>query len=273
MTPMKISPKRTETVNQQGRKFGLRLSAVAALVIGAFALATLTSPPAGALSDADKDEIRTLVRDYLVENPEILAEMIEALETSREAKARAETEKGILEHRDALFDGNPAFVAGNPKGTVTLVEFFDYRCGYCKRAVPDLLKLIAENPDLKVVFKDYPVLGPDSLFASRAAIAASLQNRYSDFHFALMANDGPVTEEAIFSVADNIGLDVRKMRDDMDSEDVDRILEENFALAQALNINGTPNFIIGDQMLPGAVGFKAMSETIAKVRDSDCAVC
>ena len=260
-------------MNQQGKKFGISLAAVATLVIGAIAFTTLTSPSADALSDTDKSEIKALVREYLIENPEILAEMIEALEMSREAQARAETEKGILEHREALFNGNSAFVAGNPMGTVTLVEFFDYRCGYCKRAVKDLQKLIAENPDLKVVFKDYPVLGPDSLVASRAAIAASLQGRYSDFHFALMANDGPVTEDAIFSVADNIGLDVHKMRNDMGSEDVDRLLEENFALAQALNINGTPNFIIGDQLLPGAVGFKVMSETIAKVRDSDCAVC
>ena len=233
----------------------------------------LAGTSADALTESDKDEIKSMIREYLVENPEILQEMITALETRRAEAERIATEKGIIEHQDALFRGDDAFVAGNPNGSVTLVEFFDYRCGYCKRAMKDLQKLIADNPDLRVVFKDYPVLGPDSLVASRAAIAAAQQGKYAQFHFGLMGRDGPVTEEAIFAVADEIGLDVNKLKKDMESEAVDKVLEENYALADALNIQGTPNFIIGDQLVAGARGYDFLSETIADIQENGCKVC
>ena len=239
------------------------------LIAGALGFNALNSDSAQALSAADKEEIRA----YLIANPEILEEMIAALETKRQLATRAKAQETIVEKQDQLFHGDPAFFAGNPDGKIALVEFFDYNCGYCRRAAPDLLALIDENPDLKVVFKEYPVLGPESLVAARAGVAAAKQDRYADFHFALMAHNGPINEDAIFTVAETLGMDTNRLQLDMASEDVDRVLEANFALGQSLGVTGTPNFIIGDTMLPGAVGIQVMSRVIEDVRENGCAVC
>ncbi len=242
------------------------------LAIAAITLIGCGAAPAGqseAFSDSQKEEIGEIVRDYLTSNPEVLQEMIVALEEKQQEEAAELAAKGIKEHGEALFNPEPIYIAGNPNGDVTIVEFFDYRCGYCRGAVVDLQKLLDEDPNVRLVLKEYPVLGPASLQASQAAIAAGMQGKYVEFHWALMSLDQAITEESIFMVAGQIGLDVERMKKDMESDDVAEKLGANIELARALGINGTPNFVIGEDVIPGAIPYSAMVELVGEARKAD----
>ena len=155
-----------------------------------------------------------------------------------------------------------------------MVEFFDYNCGFCKRALPDVLRLIEADKDLKIVIKEFPILGAGSMFAARAAIASRRQNKYHEMHLALAKKRGAVNEAAVLKIAKSVGLNMEQLQKDMKSEAVTKIIQRNHAVARALNVNGTPAFIVGDQLLPGAVGFDTLSATIKEVRENGaCKVC
>ena len=220
-----------------------------------------------AFSDNQREEIEQIVRDYLIENPKVLEEMIAALEEERRVEAAANAQEGIRENSDALFSPDPVFVAGNPDGDVTVVEFFDYRCGYCRAAVDGIRKLLEEDGNVRLVLKEYPVLGPASLEAAQAAMAAARQGKYVEFHWALMELDEPINNDSIMRVAGQLGLDLNRLQEDMESDEIAVQLGENIQLAGELGINGTPNFIFGDTIVPGAIPYEAMVDYVKQARN------
>jgi len=242
------------------------------LLVACIMLIGCGAAPSGhsqSFTDDQREEIEQIISEYLVKHPQILEDMIVALEASRNQEAAEKAKLGLEENHDALFNPDPAVVAGNPDGDVTVIEFFDYRCGYCRASVDNLRKLIREDPNVRLILRDYPVLGPASLMASQAALAAGRQGRYVDFHWAIMTIDEAVTEESIFAVAEKLGLDIARMKKDMASDDIAEEIGENIKLADALGINGTPNFIFGKEIVPGAIPYEHMVELVKEARDGD----
>ncbi len=219
-----------------------------------------------AFSDAEQAEIETILRTYLMENPEIIMEAVAVLQAREEQAAEDRARDQLAARGDELFDSPTSPVMGNPDGDVTLVEFFDYNCGYCKRVLDDVFALVEEDDNVRIVFKELPILHETSVLAARAALAAQAQGLYVEYHNALMAHRGRMSEEVVFDLARQVGLDVEQLRTDMESDAVAREIAANMALAQALGIRGTPAFIVGDQVIPGAVGIDVLREVIAQAR-------
>lgn len=243
-----------------------RLLAVAATAFLLAGPGHADETPSRTLSEA---EVEQIVRDYLLKNPEIIVEALQVYQ-DREEQAEAERARQALSaHRDRLDDPTGQFVAGNPQGDVTVVEFFDYRCSFCKRVMPALLDVIASDGNVRLVFKEFPVLGEDSVRAARAGIAAARQNRYYDMHLAMMQTRGNLSEAKILSIAADLGLDIEQLLRDMTSPETDAELEGNYELAQILNIRGTPGFVIGDEMVPGAINADQFRALIQQARRSN----
>ncbi|MCW0235720.1 MAG: DsbA family protein [Ferrovibrio sp.] len=216
-----------------------------------------------------KAALHQLVREVLISNPEILVEAMNALEARQQAEAGKAAKAAIVANRKALVDDGVSFVAGNPKGDVTIVEFFDYRCGYCKQVQPSLLTLLKEDSKVRLVLKELPVLGPESVMASRAAVAALEQDKgskYLGFHNAMMAYRGQITEAEVMRMATEAGLDLKKLKADMASPKVEQVLRANLALADTLGIQGTPGFVVGDELIPGAVSLDALRQIVKQTR-------
>lgn len=241
----------------------------------ALPLLALALVPASAaeFNDAQKAEIQAIVKDYLVKNPEILRDMAQALQEAdrvAEDKQRGET---LTAHKDAMFNDAGDFVAGNPKGKVTLVEFFDYNCGYCKKSFPAVLSLAEKDKDLRIVLKELPIFGGDSDYAAKAAVAAHMQGKYWELHQALFKHEGKVTAEVVDAAAKDAGMDVAKMKADMAGEAVQAKLAKNEELARAMAFTGTPAFVVDDVVIPGAVPLEALEQTLKDVRDRGCKYC
>ncbi len=240
----------------------------------AFGMALSTTAFAAEFNDSQRSEIGEIVKEYLLQNPEILRDAFQELQRREQVAEANRAQSLIKEHADNLFRSDADLVAGNPKGSITMVEYFDYNCGYCKRAMPDVLKLVDEDKDLKIVMKEFPILGPGSAFAARAALASKNQGKYWEFHLALMRQRGAITEQSTLKVAEKVGLDVDKLKQDMNSKQVEETLGANMAVAQSLGINGTPAFIIDDKLIPGAVGYETLAGTVNEVREGGgCKVC
>jgi protein-disulfide isomerase len=247
------------------RLFGFRAAALGL----AFVAPALTGPPAlaaDAFSAEQRQSIEAIVRDYLIKNPEVMLEVLEAAKEKISGDAQATRAKALAERRQELFEDPNAPVAGNPKGDVTLVEFFDYRCPYCKQVTPAIDALLAEDKKLRVVYKEFPVLGSDSTVAARAALAARNQGKYEALHRALMGMKGQINEAAILGAAKSAGIDVERLKRDMEAPEIDGFLQANQQLAAALDIRGTPGFVIGDEVVPGAVSVDALRQMIAVAR-------
>ena len=243
-----------------------------ALGLLAFLIAAAAVPLAAqeerteSVSDPERAAIEAVIRDYLRDNPEII---IEAIQTYQEDQRLAEEQRqkdAVTAHKALLEEDADSPVIGNPEGSVVLVEFFDYRCTYCKASAPRLQAAIAENPDLKVVMKEFPILSEQSFEGARAALAAALQGRYEAFHFALMANPGNLSERHLRAIAAQSGVDAERMLADMKSEAIDEAIRRNHQLASALNIRGTPAFVIGDQLYGGALGEAELRDAISRAR-------
>lgn len=215
------------------------------------------------------DEFNQRVREYLLENPEVIMEALQRLE-EREQAAQQEAVKTVLESRaDQLLHDPDSPVGGNPEGDVTLVEFFDYNCPYCRRVAPTVEKAIAADPELRVVYKEFPVLGPGSVVTAKAALASRRQGKYLAFHDALMRRKGRLNEESVLKVAQSVGLDVKRLKADMDDETIAKAIRRNRELARALQINGTPGFVVGEKVIPGAVDLKSLQAAIDEARKQD----
>jgi len=213
----------------------------------------------GQFSQKQKEAINNMIRDYILEHPEILPEAIQILQ-SRAKKAM------LQQNHTRLYDDGFSYIGGNPKGDVTLIEFFDYNCSYCKGALRTLERLKKEDSDLRIIYKELPVLSESSYIAAKAAMAAMKQGKYEQFHIALLKNTGNLTEERIFEIARDVGLDEQALAKDMTSPLMDRNLQINHSLAEALEINGTPGFVIGDAIIPGAVPYEELVKIIARTR-------
>jgi len=244
-------------------------SAVVALLAamamtGAAAQDSATQPPASAV-ELPVDQIEAIVRDYLMREPQIIYDALQELQR-REAVAEADRRKATLAARqDDLFYNASTPVAGNRDGDVTMVEFFDYRCGYCRRVVGSLQALIENDENLRVVFKEFPILGEDSVRAARAALAAEKQGLYLPLHFALMTTDD-LSMDGIMRAASEVGLDTTQLAADMGSPEIEAELGATYALARELGIEGTPAFVVGDELIPGAVSEERLAALIAEAR-------
>jgi protein-disulfide isomerase len=227
--------------------------------------------PAGAedepLSPAQVEAVEKLVGDYIRENPEVVREAIQSLVAQQQAEEEERQRMNTrLLAKDLNHDpGSP--VAGNEQGDVTLVEFFDYRCTYCKAVSARLRTLIEEDKNLRFVFKEFPILGKESALAARAALAAHQQGKYMDFHFALMTVRSGLTERVVMEVAERVGLDTDKLRSDMAVPEIDAVFKRNRELADQLGIKGTPAFVIGDKVIPGVVEITEIKALIEKERE------
>lgn len=229
--------------------------------------ALLLAPAARADQMPDRDAIRAVVRELLLSEPELVYEALREYQNREEDRARARTAEAIRRLGGEL-DGPDAVVVGNPQGDVTLVEFFDYRCGYCRRMLPTLQTLLDRDPKLRIVLKDFPILGPESLTAARAAVAARRQR--GDFwrlHVAMMGAD-ELSEATILALAKGLGFDTVRLARDMRDPAVDRELQANIALAQQIGINGTPAYVLGGEVIPGAVPIDELSRRMERIREA-----
>jgi protein-disulfide isomerase len=248
-----------------------RLSVTAATLLAA--VLTFAPPPqarAAEFSKPQRSEIEKIVHEYLVQHPEVLQEAMAELQ-KRQETAEAEKQKmAVKENAELLFNSPNQVVLGNPKGDVTFVEFFDYNCGYCKRAMSDMLTLMQTDPKLRVVLKEFPVLGPGSVEAARVAIAVRMQDKtgrkYLEFHQKLLGSRGQADGKRALAVAREIGMDMGRIERDMKSGAVEKTLREDFKLAEALELNGTPSYVIGEHVVIGAVGLGALKEKINAAR-------
>jgi protein-disulfide isomerase len=228
---------------------------------------------AGALSAAAEDiseaEIKSLALQAILENPEIVMEAVGILQERDRLAAMAAVRDAIAANRPALEEGDNAPVLGNPEGDVTVVEFFDYNCPYCRRAGPEVAALIAADPEVRIVYREYPILGDGSVFAARAALAARGQDAYDEMHAALMAARGRLDERAVMQVAVEIGLDADRLRADMDAPDVAEHIQTSLRLAEALGVSGTPAFVVGDMVAPGLLEAVDLQAMVAAARGEE----
>ena len=226
-------------------------------------------------SEPEKKEIGEVVRQYLLEHPEILIEMSQKLERKQREEKAAKASEALKAHGKALFSGEGDLVIGNPNGKVAMVEFFDYNCGFCKRSLPDVIKLKDSNSDLKIIIKEFPILGPASMDAAKYAMAARKQgmDKYWKLHSALLAHKGQVDGKVALALAKRAGLDVEKLKKDADSPEIGEIISRNMAMADALGVTGTPAFIIDEHIIPGALGYRTLNKIIDQVRKTGCKHC
>jgi protein-disulfide isomerase len=217
------------------------------------------------------DQIEAIVRDYLLREPEIIYQALQELQRRETAAEEARQKEALTAKRDVLFRRAATPVVGNPDGDVTLVEFFDYRCGYCRKVVGSVQALVERDEDLRVAFKEFPILGEDSVRAARAALAAERQGLYMPFHVALMAADD-LSMDGIMQVAAGVGLDTGQLAQDMALPEIQAEITANYELARELGIEGTPAFVVGDNLIPGAVSEERLTALIDEAR-TNCATC
>jgi protein-disulfide isomerase len=240
----------------------LRLAALAL----ALPLAGVAPAQAQGFSPDQRAEILSILRDALREDPTILRDALAGLEAAEQRDRTAAQRAAIERNVEALFRDAADPVKGNPRGDVTIVEFFDARCGYCKQLHPTMEALIRRDSNVRVVMKDLPILGPNSLLASRALLAAQRQGRYAPLYDALLALRTEPTEAVLRQQAERIGLDWARLRREMDDPAIGRRIEGNLQLAQSLGIEGTPALVIGGTLVPGAVDLPTLERLVAEAR-------
>ena len=209
-------------------------------------------------------ELERAIEQYIRSHPEVIEQSLQALETKREAEEKARQKAAIGKRQQDLLRDPSSPVSGNPDGEVTLVEFFDYRCGFCKRAAPAVTQLQKEDSRVRVVYKDFPILGEPSELAAKAALASRAQGKHQQFHEALLASKNEMTKEEVLRIATDVGLDPKRLEADMANPEWQVVINRNRALAKELGINGTPGFIVGTELVPGAMDVKGLKELIAR---------
>jgi protein-disulfide isomerase len=220
-----------------------------------------------AAAEVPADDFGQRVREYLFANPEVIVEAMQALEARRLQAEDGEARSVLAARAAEVFRDPDSPVGGNPEGDITMVEFFDYNCPYCRQVASVMAEAEAGDPGLRVVYKEFPILGPESVFAAKAALAADRQGRYVEFHHALMDANGRVDETSVLSIAEKVGLDVDRLKQDMQDPAIQAEIDGNLELAQALRITGTPGFVIGDQFLRGATDLETMTGLIEAARN------
>ena len=240
------------------------------LAAAAISIAGVTAASAQTFSEPQRGEIEKIVRDYLLKHPEVLQEVMQELEKKQQVVEAEKARSAVKTHAEALFNSPRQVTLGNPQGDVTFVEFFDYNCGYCKRAMADMLDLLKNDPKLRVVLKEFPVLGQGSVEAAQVAVAVRMQDttgkKYLEFHQKLLSGRGQADRARALAAAKDVGLDMARIEKDMASEEARASLEESMKLAEAIGLNGTPSYVIGQNVVVGAVGHDALKEKINSAR-------
>ena len=245
----------------------VRLRLVLLLLAG-----TLVPSGAGAaeepLTPDEKAAVEQVIHDYLLEHPEVLYQALEKLQQRRQEEAAERRRLALTELTAAMASDTKIPVAGNPKASVTIVEFFDYRCPYCKAMAPRLEALLDSDTDVRIVLKEYPILGPDSVYAARAALAANEQGKYLEMHDRLMNHKGQLGRDAVLALATDIGLDTARLERDMQAPGVEQTLRNNYEIAGQLAIDGTPAFVIGEEIIGGAIELEELQAKVKAARGS-----
>jgi protein-disulfide isomerase len=243
---------------------------IAFAVAASLALAAAVPAVAESFSADQREEIAKIVKDYLLTHPEVMQDVMTELDKRQQAADAEKHRTAIVENKATLLSSPHQVVLGNPQGSVTMVEFFDYNCGYCKRAMSDMLTLIKTDGNLKFVLKEFPVLGEGSVEAARVAVAARMQDatgkKYVEFHQKLLGGRGGADKTRALAVAKEVGLDMSRLERDMGSDEVKQTIEENMKLAEALGVSGTPSYVVGEEVVVGAVGLDALREKIGAER-------
>jgi protein-disulfide isomerase len=247
------------------------LARTAAAACAALVLFAAVPARAQEAADAKRGEFERMLKDYLTAHPEAIQDALDTL-AARKAAAKAEQQKATIKTNGGeLFSSPRQVTLGNRRGDVTLVEFFDYNCGFCKRALADLIALMKSDPKLKVVLKEYPILGPDSVEAARVAVAVRMQDaggaRYLEFHRKLLENRGHNDKARALAAAEEVGLDMARLERDMASGEVTESIDESMRLGKALAINGTPGYVVGDRVIVGARGQQVLKDDVAAARN------
>jgi protein-disulfide isomerase len=256
-------------MNFNSKRSGAIFGAVALLGAAVAVIAPSFAAETEVFDAKQKDAIRAIMKEYLLQQPEILREAIAELNKRQEVAAEGERKKALA----SLYKDASPFSTGD--GKVTVVEFFDYNCGYCRKAFSNLVGLTKDEKDVRVVFVEFPILSEESRLASQAAIAATKQNKYFEFHRALMEHNGPVKEDIIFKTAADVGLDVEKLKADMNAPDVNEQIEKNLQLGTAMGVQGTPAIFVGDQAIPGAPEdlTRILKTAVSGIREKGCSIC
>ena len=246
-------------------------SMVRSFLIGvALAAAALSPAAAQRIDSTQRGEIEKIVREYLLAHPEVLQEAMMELEKRQTAMEAQRHQAAVKDNAKELFSSSRQVVLGNPQGNVTMVEFFDYNCGYCKRAMDDMMSLLKNDRNLKVVLKEFPVLGPGSTEAAKVAVAVRMQDKtgkkYLEFHQKLLTGRGQADRARALAVAKEVGLDMARLEKDLKSDEIDATLAESMKLAEALGLNGTPSYVVGPDVVVGAVGLKTLKERVNSAR-------
>lgn len=241
-----------------------------------FLTATAALPPiANALDDKQKDEIGAFVREYLIANPDILVEVQQALKAKQAAEQEAQAQTAIEENKAAIFESKFDVTLGNPKGDVTIVEFYDYNCGYCKRALADMETILEKDKNVRFILKELPILGPDSMAAHKvsAAFRDLAPEKYGDYHRQLLGGEERATEETAIAVAATLGVKEEDLRKQMATDNGEDAVKESYSLANALGITGTPSYVVGNEAVFGAVGAEELETKVTNIRTCGKATC
>ena len=252
-------------------KHDLRSPLAAVLIAVGLALPAAIPARAQSFTPDQRGEIERIVKEYLLSHPELLQDVMAELEKRQAAADTEKHQSAIKEYSDAIFASPRQVTLGNAQGDVTVVEFFDYNCGYCKRALSDMMELLKTDGKLRFVLKEFPVLGDGSVQAAQVAAAARMQDKsggkkYLEFHQKLLGGRGEADKARALAVAKETGFDVARIEKDMTSEEVKAQIEESFKLAEALGLNGTPSYVVGREVLVGAVGLNTLKEKVNTAR-------
>jgi len=243
-----------------------------ALAIVGFAISAHAADPApattpkSAFTPAQREELKHIMHDYIVANPEVINEAVVALQAKEDAARQEKQKATIATRKQELFNPAEGTVMGNPQGDVTIVEFFDYNCGYCKSMFPAMIETLKEDGKVRLVMKEFPILAPSSITASKAALAAVKQNKYADLNIAMLSHKGALSDQTVMELAKGAGLDVSRLQADMKAPDLDKVIARNTDLASALDVTGTPTLIIGKTITAGSLSKDKLKELIAAAR-------
>jgi len=256
-------------MNFNRKRSGAIFGAAALLGVAAAVVAPSFAAEPDVFYAKQKDAIRAIIKEYLLQQPEIIREAIGELNKRQEMAAEGERKKVLA----SLYKEPSPFSTG--KGSVTIVEFFDYNCPYCRKSFTNLVKLTEEDKDVRIVFVEFPILSEESRLASQAAIASAKQNKYFEFHRALMEHNGPVKEDTVFKTAADVGLDVEKLKADMKAPEVNEQIEKNLRIGTAIGVQGTPAIFVGDEAIPGAPEdlVRVLKTAVAGIREKGCSIC
>ena len=244
----------------------MRFRAVVLLTVTLLAIGPILPAWAGPSSALEQSALDRAIEQYIRSHPEVIEQALQSLEVTRQEEERVRVTQAVATHEAELLRDPASPVSGNLNGDVTVIEFFDHRCGYCKRVASAVTQLQRDDPGVRVVYKDFPILGEASVVGARAALAAREQGKHQVFHEALLASDNELTQKEVFAIAQRVGLDVKKLEADLQAPERQAALDRNRALAKLLSISGTPGFVIGGEVYPGALELTNLKALVAKAR-------